>query len=396
MSEISQNSNQSDQVNLDEQMDLDPNQTQTVSQSEDTQLDSVEDDAVTEESADNEAQKVCEQDENTDSTESDEIIEGEQQDVANEQDEPNTVETAEEDENPQPAADDDNENVENSENGDSAEDEEDTESELTEIAATIEAILFSVDTAMTPAKIVQVGELPGQAAVTKGVALLNERYKDANASFRIEAVAGGYQMMTLKEYHDVLERMFKVKSDSKLTQAAMETLAIVAYRQPILRADIEAIRGVASGEMLRSLMEKQMVKIVGRAEVLGRPMLYGTTRHFLEIFGLKDLKELPRAEELKAPEPKPMAKPAEEKTAEEAANPESEDAQDTPSEDTAPELATQETSADNQTPADQTGTEPDPQPTGINDEETAEIDVAETDDQTAGEYLADTPTDKTN
>ena len=106
-------------------------------------------------------------------------------------------------------------------------------------------------------------------------------------------------MLTRPEYHDVVSRLFKNKSDSKLSQAAMETLAIVAYRQPILRADIEAIRGVASGEMLRSLMEKNLVKIVGRAEVLGRPMLYGTTRRFLEVFGLNGLEDLPNVEALR-------------------------------------------------------------------------------------------------
>ena len=87
----------------------------------------------------------------------------------------------------------------------------------------------------------------------------------------------------------------------RLSQAALETLAIVAYRQPILRADVEAIRGVASGEVLRGLMDKQLVKIVGRAEVIGRPMLYGTTRRFLEIFGLKRIEDLPRVEELRRP-----------------------------------------------------------------------------------------------
>jgi segregation and condensation protein B len=95
----------------------------------------------------------------------------------------------------------------------------------------------------------------------------------------------------------------------------METLSIVAYRQPILRADIESIRGVASGEMLRGLMERQLVKIVGRAEVVGRPMLYGTTKRFLEVFGLAGLEDLPRVEELRAPNkpatpPTPTAPPA--------------------------------------------------------------------------------------
>jgi segregation and condensation protein B len=117
-------------------------------------------------------------------------------------------------------------------------------------------------------------------------------------------------MLTLPQYHEVLSRLFKTRSDSKLSQAAMETLAILAYRQPILRVDVEAIRGVACGEVLRGLMEKNLVKIVGRAEVIGRPMLYGTTKNFLEIFGLGSLEDLPRVEELRSgakETPKPPA-----------------------------------------------------------------------------------------
>lgn len=177
--------------------------------------------------------------------------------------------------------------------GESAEDEE--------IAVTVEAILFSSDAVLSPARIAQVAELPGGVrAVRQAVRTLNARYEQVGAAFRIEAIAGGYQMATLPEYHDVLSRLVRARSDSKLSQAAMETLAIVAYRQPILRADVEAIRGVACGEVLRGLLEKQLVKIVGRADALGRPMLYGTTRRFLEVFGLNRLEDLPRVEELRS------------------------------------------------------------------------------------------------
>ena len=98
-----------------------------------------------------------------------------------------------------------------------------------------------------------------------------------------------------------LKKLVKVRGDSKLSPAALETLAIVAYKQPAIRADIEAIRGVASGEILRSLMHKALVKMTGRAEVIGRPMQYGTTKKFLEVFGLNSLKDLPSIEELKKP-----------------------------------------------------------------------------------------------
>jgi segregation and condensation protein B len=110
-------------------------------------------------------------------------------------------------------------------------------------------------------------------------------------------VAGGYQLLTLPEFGQVLKEMHQKEADTKLTKSALETLAIIAYKQPILRADIEAIRGVACGETIRSLMEKHLVKIAGRAEVPGRPILYGTTKRFLELFGLNSLKDLPKEED---------------------------------------------------------------------------------------------------
>ena len=170
-----------------------------------------------------------------------------------------------------------------------------------EAAATVEAVLFASDSPVTADKIAQVAELPGQRVVRKAVEALNARYDQTHCAFRIEAIAGGYQMLTRPEYHDVVSRLAKARRDARLSQAALETLAIVAYRQPILRADIEAIRGVACGEVLRGLMEKHLVKITGRAQVLGRPMLYGTTRRFLEVFGLAGLTDLPRMDESQAP-----------------------------------------------------------------------------------------------
>ncbi len=178
--------------------------------------------------------------------------------------------------------------------------------------AVVEAILFAADSPLAPAKIAQIGKLPAKA-VRAAVAQLNQRYERIGAAFRIEEIAGGFQMLTLSKYRDVLERLYTSRSDSRLSQPAMETLAVIAYRQPVLRADVEAIRGVACGEVLRGLMEKQLVHIVGRAQVLGRPLLYGTTRKFLEVFGLASLEDLPKADELRAPAQKladPTAAPA--------------------------------------------------------------------------------------
>ena len=176
-----------------------------------------------------------------------------------------------------------------------------------EILATVEAVLFAADAPMTTTKIAAAAELPARI-VGRAIKDLNARYEQAGAVFRIQPIAGGYQMLTLPGYEDVLSRLLRAKSDSKLSQAALETLAIVAYRQPIMRADIEAIRGVACGEVLRGLMEKNLVKIAGRAEVLGRPMLYGTTRRFLETFGLASLEDLPRMEELRTAPTRQAAK----------------------------------------------------------------------------------------
>lgn len=169
------------------------------------------------------------------------------------------------------------------------------------IESVVEAILFTTDEPVNPARIVKIADLSSAKQVTDAINTLNERYMSNNSAFRIEKIAGGYQMLTHKIYNNWLRRLVRVRTETKLTQASLETLAIIAYKQPIIRADVEAIRGVASGEMIRGLMSKGLVKIVGRAEVLGRPMQYGTTRKFLETFGLNSIKDLPKAEELKKP-----------------------------------------------------------------------------------------------
>ncbi len=172
-------------------------------------------------------------------------------------------------------------------------------------AAVVEAILFASEKPLPAAKVSEIGELGGVRAVRKAVETLNEQYEQTGRAFRIVEIAGGYQMQTQPEYNEVISRLSASRRESRLSQAAMETLAVVAYRQPVLRADIEAIRGVACGEVLRGLMEKNLVRIAGRADEIGRPILYGTTKHFLEIFGLSDLTELPKVEQLKVPQSKP-------------------------------------------------------------------------------------------
>ena len=162
--------------------------------------------------------------------------------------------------------------------------------------ALLEALLFSTRNPLTPARLAELMEVPATKPVREAVVELNEQYENTGRCFRVEQVAGGYQLLTLPRFGPALQKLKRREADAKLTKAALETLAVIAYRQPILRADVEAVRGVASGETIRSLMEKHLVKITGRAEEPGRPILYGTTRRFLETFGLNTLRDLPRPE----------------------------------------------------------------------------------------------------
>ena len=168
------------------------------------------------------------------------------------------------------------------------------------VESVIEAILFASDESLTAARLANIVGT-GAKQVRKHIESLNDKYETNHNAFRIELIAGGFQMLTLSTYNHWLKKLLRSRSDSKLSPAALETLAIISYKQPVIRANIEAVRGVAAGEVIRSLMYKGLVKIVGRAEVLGRPMLYGTTKKFLEIFGLNSLKDLPKIEELKKP-----------------------------------------------------------------------------------------------
>jgi len=180
------------------------------------------------------------------------------------------------------------------------ESEEKSNVELT-AESVVEAVLFASDEPLTVERLANiVGTSVKQ--IRRNVKKLNDKYEANSNAFRIEQIASGYQMLTLSPYNHWLKKLLHARSESKLSPAALETLAIIAYKQPVIRVDIEAIRGVAVGEVIRGLMYKGLVKIVGRAEVLGRPMLYGTTKKFLEVFGLNSLKDLPKIEELKKPD----------------------------------------------------------------------------------------------
>ena len=163
--------------------------------------------------------------------------------------------------------------------------------------AIVEALLFSTDAPLGGSKIVELIGTGDVRDVRRHVETLNKRYEESGAAFRIEAIAKGYQMLTLPVYHRWVGKLHKARSESRLSPAALESLAIVAYRQPVLRAQIEAIRGVAVGEILARLREMNLIRIVGRAEEIGRPLLYGTTKKFLELLGLEKIEDLPKLDE---------------------------------------------------------------------------------------------------
>ena len=165
----------------------------------------------------------------------------------------------------------------------------------------VEALLFAADEPLRTSRIVDVVEGADGHAVRLAVKALQDEYAEAGRGIQIEEVAGGFRMLSNREHAPFVEQLHKRERRVRLSQAALETLAIVAYKQPVHRADIEAIRGVAVDSILRLLQDRGLVRVVGRAEVLGRPFLYGTTKRFLETFGLKDLDELPGVEELQIP-----------------------------------------------------------------------------------------------
>ena len=165
----------------------------------------------------------------------------------------------------------------------------------------LEAVLLVADRAMSTRRLAQLAKLASPAEAGRLVERLNQAYFADASAFRIERVATGYRLLTRPEFSNWLNRLHNRKSQLKLSNPALETLSIIAYRQPITRADVEAIRGVQSTDILRLLMDRGLVRIGGEEESLGRPYLYETTRQFLELFGLRDLDDLPNALLLRLP-----------------------------------------------------------------------------------------------
>jgi segregation and condensation protein B len=165
-------------------------------------------------------------------------------------------------------------------------------------AARVEAVLAVADGPVTPRRIAQHAMLPDAADAKRAIDWLNTAYDRDGTAFRIERIAAGYRLLTRPEVAPWLDRLHRRVDRLTLSPPALETLTIVAYRQPCTRADVEAIRGVQSAEMLKHLIERRLVRIAGEHDSLGRPYLYETTKTFLELFGLRTLADLPRAAEL--------------------------------------------------------------------------------------------------
>ena len=169
---------------------------------------------------------------------------------------------------------------------------------MSPLAQLLEAALFSACRPLTTDELATLDPDAGPADVRVALEQLREHYDFNQHGVELVEMAGGYQILTRPVHAAAIEReQFAVRTP-KLTAATLETLAVIAYRQPVGRQEIEEIRGVSAGGVLRSLQERGLIEVVGRSEALGRPLLYGTTPLFLELLGLGDLTDLPKAEEL--------------------------------------------------------------------------------------------------
>jgi segregation and condensation protein B len=162
----------------------------------------------------------------------------------------------------------------------------------------VEAVLFASETPLAASEIARASGDLTVADVESAIGELRQEYEQEERAFQIYPLGDGYQILTRPEYATYLERFDSVSRTVRLSRAALETLAIIAFRQPVSRLEVEEVRGVSVAGVLRNLQERQLIEVVDRAEGLGRPMLYGTTRKFLDHFGLRSLEDLPQPENL--------------------------------------------------------------------------------------------------
>lgn len=170
--------------------------------------------------------------------------------------------------------------------------------ESKEMKAVIECLLFVSDKPLSLGSLHNLFERVDRRTLLACLDELKAEYDLQGRAFQLVEIAEGYQLSTRVQYAPWIRKLYKNRTNSKLSRAALETLAIIAYRQPVTKAEIEDIRGVSADGVVNSLAERKLVRIVGRKEVVGRPLLYGTTKEFLHFFGLKDLTDMPELKEL--------------------------------------------------------------------------------------------------
>ena len=185
--------------------------------------------------------------------------------------------------------------------------------------ARVEAALLVTDAPLSVRRLMQLATLADITEARRLVDQLNAAYDRDGTAFRIERVASGYRLLTRPQFAFWLGKVHHRQAELKLSAPALETLAIVAYRQPATRAEVESIRRVQCAEMLKQLMDRSLVRICGEENSLGRPFLYGTTRQFLELFGLRDLDDLPNADSLRKTQSAPTLFPDSDEASESAA-----------------------------------------------------------------------------
>ena len=161
----------------------------------------------------------------------------------------------------------------------------------------IESLLFVTETPLTMEHLKGILEGEETTAIKGAIDMLMTEYEQRDGGFVLKQVAGGYQFRTQGRYNEWIKRLIRPNTP-RLSKAALETLAIIAYNQPIIRSNIEHVRGVDSGGVIRMLMERKLIRVLGRKDIPGRPLIYATTKHFLEVFELKDLKDLPTPKEI--------------------------------------------------------------------------------------------------
>src|SRR5690242_18837044 len=166
-----------------------------------------------------------------------------------------------------------------------------------ELKAIVEAVIFASPEPLTPKAIYKLLDAEPKEDVDAAIAALKQDYERAGGLQLVE-VAGGYQIVTRPDLHEWVRRLFHERSTQKLTAQALETLAVIAYRQPVTAAEITEIRGVNTSGVLNTLLERHLIKIVGRKQVVGRPFMYSTTKEFLIRFGLNDVGDLPKVEDM--------------------------------------------------------------------------------------------------